>query len=196
MTTPGDLRQRRTQATRLGISEVAIDLFATKGLASTTVDEISAAAGVSVRTFHRYFRTKAEAITPVLDVSWQQFITALAADGTTAGLVDWLIGGFTLAAEGGLPQPHRQFIVNLPKLPELEPFWLQIHADAQRALIPVLAPRLDADPDDPNCAFIASVIVNTFRVAVEANRDDPSMSTVDLARRFLTILDGYTCQLP
>ncbi|GEB52616.1 TetR family transcriptional regulator [Streptomyces cacaoi] len=41
-----------------------MELFATKGYETTTVDEIAATAGVARRTFFRHFRSKEEAIFP------------------------------------------------------------------------------------------------------------------------------------
>lgn len=49
---------------RRQIAAAAMELFATKGYAGTTVDEIAAAAGVARRTFFRHFRSKEEAIFP------------------------------------------------------------------------------------------------------------------------------------
>ncbi|WP_380171281.1 TetR family transcriptional regulator [Kineococcus sp. DHX-1] len=61
-TTPApDLRERRRLATRAEIEQVALDLFARDGSERTTVDDIAAAAGVSPRTFFRYFGTKEDA---------------------------------------------------------------------------------------------------------------------------------------
>lgn len=62
-TTPG-LRERRTRATREEIHRAAIDLFEQQGVRATTVQQIADAAGVSPRTFHRYFATKEEAALP------------------------------------------------------------------------------------------------------------------------------------
>ena len=60
--TPGpDLRERRRLATQAEIEQVALDLFARHGSERTTVDDIAAAAGVSPRTFFRYFATKEDA---------------------------------------------------------------------------------------------------------------------------------------
>jgi AcrR family transcriptional regulator len=52
------LRQRHTDRTRAAIAEAAIELFAARGFASTTVDDIAARADVAPRTFFRYFPTK------------------------------------------------------------------------------------------------------------------------------------------
>ncbi|GAA2354938.1 TetR family transcriptional regulator [Streptomyces carpaticus] len=49
---------------RRALAAAAMELFATKGYAATTVDEIAATAGVARRTFFRHFRSKEEAIFP------------------------------------------------------------------------------------------------------------------------------------
>nr|WP_107080130.1 TetR family transcriptional regulator [Streptomyces sp. NBRC 109706] len=49
---------------RRELAAAALELFATKGYEATTVDEISATAGVARRTFFRHFRSKEEAIFP------------------------------------------------------------------------------------------------------------------------------------
>ncbi|PRY14045.1 TetR family transcriptional regulator [Kineococcus rhizosphaerae] len=61
MTVTPDLRERRRLATQAEIEEVALDLFARHGSDRTTVDDIASAAGVSPRTFFRYFATKEDA---------------------------------------------------------------------------------------------------------------------------------------
>jgi AcrR family transcriptional regulator len=52
------LRQRHTERTRDAIVEAAYELFAAKGFAETTIDEIAERADVAPRTFFRYFPAK------------------------------------------------------------------------------------------------------------------------------------------
>lgn len=57
-TTPKTLMARKQQLVRDAVSDAAIELFAAKGFDETTVDEIAEAAGVSRRSFFRYFASK------------------------------------------------------------------------------------------------------------------------------------------
>lgn len=59
---PPTLWERTRQQARAEIIEVAMDLFLEKGFAATTIDEISAAAGISRRSFFRYFGTKEDIV--------------------------------------------------------------------------------------------------------------------------------------
>ncbi len=62
MTEPEALVDRRRRLVRADIGRVAINLFAARGFDTVTVDDIADAAGISQRTFFRYFATKDEVV--------------------------------------------------------------------------------------------------------------------------------------
>jgi AcrR family transcriptional regulator len=57
---PSTLRARKRQLVQDAIWDAAIDLFGRKGYDQTTVEEIVAEAGVSSRSFFRYFSSKSD----------------------------------------------------------------------------------------------------------------------------------------
>ena len=69
---PAGRRGRPPATSRRQLELIALRLFADHGYEETTVDQIAAEAGVSSRTFFRYFDTKAA-------VLWQAFDTEVAA---------------------------------------------------------------------------------------------------------------------
>lgn len=59
---PREPQQARSREKRAEILRAAAALFAERGYAGTTSDDIAAAAGVSVGTFYNYFRNKRQAL--------------------------------------------------------------------------------------------------------------------------------------
>jgi AcrR family transcriptional regulator len=96
------LRERNKARARAEIADAALQLFFDRGFAGVTVDEIVSAAGVSRRTFFRYFETKEDALLadyPELSARLTDALEATepnnAMDGIRAGLhgmADWYIG--------------------------------------------------------------------------------------------------------
>ena len=56
------LRERRRLATEAEVSAAALELFEDQGIAATTIGDIARAAGISDRTFFRYFSSKEETV--------------------------------------------------------------------------------------------------------------------------------------
>lgn len=89
MPSPDAARRGRPPATSPRELElVALRLFIADGFDETTVDDISAAAGVSSRTFFRYFDSKADVLWHAFDAEVRELRAALAAEPAQAPLLD------------------------------------------------------------------------------------------------------------
>ena len=76
---PRDLRRRARDAVRAEIAETAFQLFTERGFDQTTVDDIAAAAGLSRRSFFRYFASKEDAVLGMLNAVGDAIAAELAA---------------------------------------------------------------------------------------------------------------------
>jgi AcrR family transcriptional regulator len=71
------LRERKKTETKAAIQQAVLLLALGRGLDAVTVDEIAAAANVSVRTFHNYFGSKEEALVAAWVSEFRVHIEAL-----------------------------------------------------------------------------------------------------------------------
>ena len=76
---PLPVRERTRRAVRGELAQLAVDLFVEKGYDETTIDDLAAAAGMSKRTFFRYFASKEELVMGKYEFFGQQLAEDLAA---------------------------------------------------------------------------------------------------------------------
>ena len=110
MTSPTrGLRERHKESTRRSLEDSALRLFAERGYDATTIEAVAAEAGVSPRTFFRYFTAKDE----VLDMGWQQRRTQLAelVDAVPAGDDDHAAAARVLVAMAEAFEPERDRVL-------------------------------------------------------------------------------------
>jgi len=76
---PLPVRERTRRAVRGELTQLAKELFVEKGYDETTIDDLAAAAGMSKRTFFRYFASKEELVMGKYEVFGEQLAEDLAA---------------------------------------------------------------------------------------------------------------------
>lgn len=74
---PLSLYERRRAFTAREIQNVAFELFAQRGFETVTVDEIAERAGMSARTFFRYFSSKEELLSRYVDSRSERLLAEL-----------------------------------------------------------------------------------------------------------------------
>src|SRR6266496_1006561 len=76
---PLPVRERTRRAVRGELAQLAVSLFVEKGYDETTIDDLAAAAGMSKRTFFRYFASKEELVMGKYEFFGEQLAEDLAA---------------------------------------------------------------------------------------------------------------------
>ena len=145
---PRDLRRRARDAVRAELAETAFQLFTQRGFDQTTVDDIAVAAGLSRRSFFRYFASKEDAVLGMLNAVGDAIAAELAA--RPAGEPPWtsLRRALDVLVTTYLGDPKvalARFRL-IHHTPALRTTLLDKQDRWQRSLAQVLAARLGADP--------------------------------------------------
>lgn len=104
---PGEPMTKRGRASRERIVERAAELFAERGIAGTSVDEVLAAAGAGKGQFYHYFRGRDELAAAAVGFRCAQVVggltEALGRVSSLAGLEQALTGFIARFEQAGLP---------------------------------------------------------------------------------------------
>ncbi|MET9516644.1 TetR family transcriptional regulator [Streptomyces sp. NPDC002994] len=195
------MTERRKAATQLDIARAAAELFAERGPDATTAEDIAHRAGVALRTFYRYFRSKQDAVAPLLSGGADRWRGLLAAaepgtgvltalesavaealatpDAQAAEQLDWT-RGLLRAAEGD---------------PALRAVWYRVNQESEELLVPVLGRLAGAGADPLEVRLAAAAATAAVRTALEtwSVSDAPVSgpgSPAELAARCLNELMG------
>jgi AcrR family transcriptional regulator len=166
----GGLRERKRLAARSALGSAAVRLAVERGLQNVTAEDITAAAGVSLRTFGNYFASKYEATCalatdrarrigaellarPAYEPLWEAITHAVLAhyeDADRAPGAEWL-AGLRLVMTG----------------PAIRGEYLKVAAEMQQALAEAIAARTGIDlKQDMYPQVLAGAITAAAQVAV------------------------------
>lgn len=158
-TTELGLRERKRLATRRAIQLAALELVQERGMQGVTVDEISARADVSPRTFFNYFATKEQAVQ---------------GDPPHAPAQEH-VDRFVAGGSGDLLDDVGQMVVQV---------WQEAEPDVEIALLRHRVVK--ANPELIGQRVAASRVFEEELVAIVGRRlahDDPTAGAEDVARR-------------
>ncbi|WP_328945034.1 TetR/AcrR family transcriptional regulator [Streptomyces sp. NBC_00250] len=204
------LTERRKAATQLDIARAAAELFTEHGPDGTTAEDIALRAGVALRTFYRYFRSKQDAVAPLLAGGgdrWRELLAATATTATTAttepgaGLPEALERSIAAsltpgdaAAEEGL-RWTRGLLRAAAEDPALRAVWYRVNQESEERLREVVAGLAGPGADPLEVRLAAAAATDAIRIALEswAETDAPVRgegAPAELAVRCLRELMG------
>jgi AcrR family transcriptional regulator len=163
------LAERKRRLVRDELGHAALVLLAAQGFEATTIDQIVAAAGVSRRTFFRYFKSKEDVILEFLADVGADVCAELAGrpPGESPGTA--LREALTVAVETVTEHPEKSLALArlTMETPALHARFLDRQAGLQRDLAAVIARRQGADPDtDMGPAVFAGMALTAFDIAL------------------------------
>ncbi|MGW7293202.1 TetR/AcrR family transcriptional regulator [Streptomyces xiamenensis] len=147
-------------------SEKCCELYISRGTTSLTVAELTAAIGISARSFHRYFPTKADTVQPVFDWTTDTFNTHVrtAPPGPLTGV---LRDGFRVMLGGPHAARTRALFPLVFADPGMWSVFLRAVHHGETTLAEALAPRLGSAPDAVSTRTAAAAVASATRLALE-----------------------------
>ncbi|MFD0152040.1 TetR/AcrR family transcriptional regulator [Streptomyces sp. NPDC055721] len=180
-TKPPSLTERRKAATQLDIARAAAELFTERGPDGTTAEDIAQRSGVALRTFYRYFRSKQDAVAPLLAGGADRWREQLAAAGPEAGVPEALERSIAAsltpedeaAAEGLLWT--RGLLRAATEDPALRAVWYRVNQESEEKLREVVAGLAGPEADPLEIRLAAAAATDAIRIALEtwAESDAP-----------------------
>lgn len=172
------------------IEDAALKVFAERGFEEPTVEEIAAAAGISRRTFFRYFPTKA-------DIPWGNF------DALLRTMDHWFASApddrpmFEVIAEGIVrfnrvhsegAAAHRERMTLIMRTPALVANAALRHADWSAVFARYAGRRLDQPPEALAPQLVAHIALGASSAAYSEWLSDEESDLVELIHRAFTMV--------
>ena len=161
---PRSLRERNRARTYAEIADAALDLFERQGFDATTVEQISAAAGVSAATFFRYFAAKEDVLFTDEEASSADLVAAVAArtdrrPGSLAALADPVVA-FARSMPGPTSPNSRRLTKLVMTTPSLAARSLRMRLRWERDIAAQLASESALDSPELVHTVVASMAVS------------------------------------
>jgi len=142
-------RGRPRSTSRRELQRIAVRLFTERGFDNTTIEQIAIEAGVSERTFFRYFATKASVLWTDFETELDTIRAALAAVGDEVPMMDAIRAAVVAASHYRAEDvPEMRTRMNLiATVPALSSSAAEHYADWERAISEFAARRLGHPAD-------------------------------------------------
>lgn len=191
---PEQLKARKRQVVRDALSDAAAELFRIRGFEAVTVEEIAQAAGVSRRTFFRYYESKEDVMVERLDRDGERFITELAARPLDEPPLLAIRNSLIPAIEYGLGEADlvRDATRLLRETSALRRALMERRNRFEERIAALMMQRLGASPEDNTpmlLAFLTRALNDTaFNAWYDHETDDIAGLIDDLIRRLRSIV--------
>jgi AcrR family transcriptional regulator len=184
------MRERKRLAVRHALGSAALRLAVERGLDNVTIEDITAEADVSRRTFGNYFSSKYEAICALGTDRARRIGADLLARPADELLREALVHTVMAYYEGASDAPDGEWVAGLKLVltaPAIRGEYLKVNSEMQQALADAIAVRTGTDLEqDMYPGILAGAVVAAAQVAVSRWAGaDPPVPLRPLLRRAL-----------
>jgi AcrR family transcriptional regulator len=188
------LKLRKQQLVRAALSTAAEELFLANGFEKVTVEQIARAAGVSRRTFFRYYESKEDVMVERSDRLGEQLLAELAARPLNEPPLLAIRNALVPAVESGLAERElvRYVIRLLRETSSLRRAMMERRNRLEERIAALMARRLGAARNDNTpmlLAFVTRALHDTaFNAWYDHETDDIAGLVDDLVGRLCAIV--------
>lgn len=184
---------RRRSTTRDHITDVALELFATRGFDDVSVDDVAQAAGISRRTLFRYFSSKNAIPWADFDASLtdlRNLLNAVPHDMPLDAALRSALLEFNSFDASETPRHRRRMQVIL-QTDALQAYSMTMYAGWRGVIAAFVARRLNTKPTDLVPQTVAWTVLGVALTAYEQWLADETVSLPDaLGEAFDVVRDG------
>jgi len=191
---PVSLKARKQQVVRDALSAAAAELFHARGFEAVTVEEITRAAGVSRRTFFRYYESKEDVMVERFDRDGERLLTELAARPPSEPPLLAIRNALVPAITYGLREPDlvRESIRLMRETSALRRAMMEHRNRLEERIAALMIQRLGTTNDDNTpilLAFLTRALNDTaFNAWYDRETDDIAGLVDDLVDRLRAIV--------
>lgn len=198
METAPTLRQRTRERTAAEIETAAFGLFAERGFAAVTVEQIAAAAGVSPRTFFRYFPAKEAVVFGDHAATVARFRAALRAADPTQPPLDRVRRAVVAVQAPERDPAHERVRAHLiAESPVVHARAARLVDDLEAAVVDHLTDAFAPDREaSVRAHLLGGAIFGALRGARRAAADAPAEPSVLVAAAFDLVERGAAAAFP
>lgn len=193
---PSNLQARKRQLVQDAIWDAAIELFDRKGYDETTVEEIVRAAGVSPRSFFRYFASKSDLMARGVLEYGEAIVRAVDACPPSWPLARVFRHTVLIVAKTTAARPHARKTINVgTKYPAARAAEIARLPEVQERIARHYGRRRGAG-DAMTLMLLSGLTVHVIGIALLTWCAEPTQDIETLAERALDSLDRVTGAAP
>lgn len=157
---------------RLAASRAVLELFLRERTTAFPVAALAAHAGISERSFYRYFPRKEDAVRPFLNDGLAELAARIEQVPHDVPMAEAIVAGFVHAFETTDLQGWPALMPVLTETEAMRATVLQVMTDGELLFAALFAERLHVDATSPRARLAGAVLIAAARVAMDALFDD------------------------